>query len=323
MRDSAFTLNAFLGLGCPQEARAFFWWLLHASQLTHPYLQVLYRLDGGAEAPEVELPLAGYRGSLPVRVGNGAAAQLQLDVYGDLLQTAWLYVAHGNRLDRDTGRRLARMADVVCELWRKRDLGIWEVRSAPVHFTQSKIMCWVALDRACRLADMGEIGNNRVARWRAEAGAIREFVERHCWSERMGSYVRYAGSEELDASLLFAILMGFADPDGRRAHGTIDAIRRELGRGPFLYRYTGEDGLTGAEGAFLACSFWLVSALARVGREDEAAELMQDLLALANDVGLYAEEIAPESGAFLGNFPQGLVHLGLIDAAVELARARR
>ena len=155
VRDSAFTLDALLQLGCPSEAEAFFWWLLHASQLTHPRLQVLYRLDGGERAPERTLELDGYRGSRPVRVGNAAAAQTQLDIYGDLLQTALIYTEAGGRLDRETGRRLADIADLVCRIWRQPDSGIWEVRSRPLHFTHSKMMCWVALDRALRLCDAG------------------------------------------------------------------------------------------------------------------------------------------------------------------------
>ena len=157
VRDSAFTLEALLHLGCPGEAEAFFWWLLHASQLTHPHLQVLYRLDGGERASERTLELDGYRGSRPVRVGNDAAAQTQLDIYGDLLQTALIYVEAGGRLDRETGRRLAGIADLICRIWRQPDSGIWEVRSEPVQFTHSKMMCWVALDRALRLCETGHV----------------------------------------------------------------------------------------------------------------------------------------------------------------------
>ena len=321
VRDSAFLLDALVELGCGAEADAFFWWLMHASQLTHPRLQVLYRLNGGANAPERALPLEGYRCSAPVRVGNAAVDQLQLDIYGDLLQTAWLYARAGRDVDRDIGRRLAATADLVCDIWRSPDSGIWEVRSRPVHFTQSKMMCWVALDRATRLAAAGHIPDRHASRWRAEADAIRRFVEGRCFSERKGSYVRAAGGDELDASLLLGLLFGYIDPKSQQAHGTIDALRRELGRGPFLYRYTGEDGLAGSEGAFLTCSFWMVDALARAGRLDEAAATMEELLGMANDVGLYAEEINPTTGEMLGNFPQGLTHLALVNAAVSFAEA--
>jgi GH15 family glucan-1,4-alpha-glucosidase len=323
VRDSAFTVDALLRLGCPAEARAFFWWLLHATQLTSPRLNVLYRLDGGAEADERTLQLEGYRRSRPVRVGNAALEQRQLDVYGDLMQTAWLYADRTGALDADTGRRLAAIADLVCEIWRHRDAGIWEVRSEPAHFTQSKMMCWVALDRACRLAESGTIPGRNTARWRHEAGTIRRFVDERCWSERHGSYVRHAGGEELDASLLLGVLTGYSAAKDPRLQGTIEAVRRELGRGPLVLRYTGKDGLPAREGAFVTCSFWLVDALARTGRVDEAAETMEELLSLANDVGLYAEEIDPETRDFLGNMPQALVHLALIGAAATIAESAR
>ncbi len=321
VRDSAFTLNAFLQFACGPEAQAYFWWLMQASQLTHPRLRVLYRLDGGARAPERALPLDGHRGSRPVRIGNAAAGQLQLDTYGELLQTAWLYATTGHRIDRDVARRLARMADLVCRIWRQPDAGIWEVRSAPRHFTQSKMMCWVALDRARDLAGRGLIPGRHAGRWSAEAQAIQEFIETRCYSPRLGSYTRSADSEELDASLLLGVLLSYGDVATERWAGTIEAVRRELGDGPLVRRYSGEDGLAGSEGAFLACSFWLVEALARGGRVREAADLMDELVGLANDVGLYAEEIDAATGAQLGNLPQGLSHLALVSAAVAIEGA--
>jgi GH15 family glucan-1,4-alpha-glucosidase len=321
VRDSAFTLDALLQLGCPREAEAFFWWLLHASQLTHPRLQVLYRLDGGERAPERTLELNGYRGSRPVRVGNAAAAQIQLDIYGDLLQAALVYAEAGARLDRETGRRLAGIADLVCRIWRQPDSGIWEVRSRPGHFTHSKMMCWVALDRALRLSDAGQLPGRHASTWRREGLAIREFIETRCWSERLRSYTRQAGAEELDASLLLGVLFGYDALDPGRLAATVDALRRELGRGPLLSRYSGEDGLRGGEGAFLCCSFWLADALARIGRLDEATVLMGELIPLASDIGLYAEELDPYTTELLGNIPQGLVHLALINAAVSISKA--
>jgi GH15 family glucan-1,4-alpha-glucosidase len=310
-------------LGCPGEAESFFWWLLHASQLTRPRLQVLYRLDGGDEAPERELNLNGYRSSRPVRVGNGAAHQQQLDIYGDLMQTAWLYAEAGGGIDRETGRRLAGMADHICAIWREPDCGIWEVRGEPLHFTHSKMMCWVALDRAVRLAEAGRLPRGRLAGWSEEARTIHDFVERRCWSDELSTYVRSAGSTELDASLLLGALMAFPSDRDPQMTRTIDAVRKELGDGVLLYRYKGGDGLPGEEGAFLCCSFWLVDALARTGRLDEASDAMRELIGLANDVGLYAEEVDRESGEFLGNFPQGLVHLALINAAISMNRAGR
>jgi len=322
IRDSAFSVDAFLALGCPEETHAYFWWLMHATQLTFPRLRVLYRLDGGVRTSERELPLAGYRGSRPVRVGNGAAEQLQLDTYGELLQTAWLYARSGHRIDGDVAKRLAGLADVVCEMWRCPDAGIWEVRSDPRHFTQSKMMCCIALERAAALAERKILPAGGVERWRREAAAIREFVETRCYLARKRSYARAADGEDLDAAALLGLLHGYADPAGARGRGTIDAIARELGRGAFVERYSGADGLRGSEGAFLACSFWLCDALAQAGRVDEAGERFQSLVDAANDVGLYSEEIDPASGDFLGNLPQGLSHLALIRAAASIAAAQ-
>jgi GH15 family glucan-1,4-alpha-glucosidase len=321
VRDSAFTLGAFLGLGCAEDARAYFWWLMQASQLTHPRLRVLYRLDGGAHAPERTLPLNGYRASRPVRIGNAAATQLQLDTYGELLQTAWLYATSGHRIDSDIARRLAEMADLVCRIWRHPDAGIWEVRSRPRHFTQSKMMCWVALDRAGDLARRGLIPDRHAQRWAREAQSIRDFVETRCFSQLKRSYVRHPNSDEDDASLLLGLLLSYGDPRSGRWAGTIQAVRRELGNGPFVHRYSGEDGVEGPEGAFLTCSFWLVEALARSGRVEDAVELMDQLVGLSNDVGLYSEEIEPATGTFLGNLPQGLSHLALISAALAVTQA--
>jgi GH15 family glucan-1,4-alpha-glucosidase len=316
-RDSAFTLEALVALGCAGEARAFFFWLLHASQLTHPRFQVLYRLDGRPEAEEKTLPLAGYRNSGPVRVGNGAVGQQQLDVYGEMLGAAATFAAFAAGLDRDHARRLSEVADYVCTTWEEPDAGIWELRDEPRHHTQSKMLCAVALARACELAAQGHLSSQHVERWQREHRRIREFVETRCYSESKASYVRSAGTEELDAALLLGVLAGYDDARAPRLVATVDAVRRELGRGPLVYRWKDEPG------AFLACSFWLVDAYARQGRLDEARTLMDELVRLANDLGLYAEEMDAESGEFLGNFPQGLTHLALINAAVSFARAEK
>jgi GH15 family glucan-1,4-alpha-glucosidase len=309
-----------LQLGYRQEAQALFWWFMQATARTEPRLQVLYRLDGGTETTERALPLSGYRGSRPVRIGNAAAGQTQMDVCGSLLETIWLY-ARGDqyRIDRDTGVVVGHIADFVCDHWSQPDAGIWEVRGELEHFTQSKVMCWVALDRALRLAEEGEVPRRHAGRWKREAAAIEAFVETRCWSERLRSYTRAADSEELDASLLMLSLVGYGDPRRRRMHGTIDAVSRALREGPFLKRYLARDGLPGDEGAFLNCSFWMVAALARAERLDEATSLMDELVAEGNDVGLYSEEIDRRTGEFLGNFPQALVHLSLIEAALTIA----
>ncbi|KUO15471.1 glycoside hydrolase family 15 protein [Streptomyces dysideae] len=320
VRDSAFTLAAFLRLGCPAEAHAYFWWLMHASQLTHPRLQVLYRLDGGAHTTERTLPWEGYRGSSPVRIGNAAAHQTQLDTYGELMQTAWLHAQTAGRLDADVARRLAELADLVCATWQDPDSGIWEVRSTPRHFTQSKMMCWVALDRAAHLAERRWIPDRHLDRWYSAREEIATFIETGCVSPRRNCYVRSAGSEDLDAAVLLGHLYGY-DGDVQRMRATIKAVGQELRHGPFVDRYSGEDGLIGPEGAFLACSFWLAESLARTGQLTQATELMDDLVHLANDVGLYSEEIDAATGDFLGNLPQGLSHLALISAACAIDAA--
>ena len=312
IRDSSFALDAFLRVGLRAHAHASFTWLLHATEHTHPRLQPIYRISGEARLQEEQLPLHGYRGSGPVKVGNSAADQLQLGNYGDLLETTWLYVREGHRLDPETGARIADIADLVCEVWHNDDTGIWELSGKQRPYTISKMACWLALDRTCRLVHAQQVPDRHIERWQEEMAAIRTFIDRKCWSEEKCSYTVYAGSDELDASTLLAARIGFIDPTGERMNGTIAAVRRELGHGPLLYRYT---GMQDKEGAFLACSFWMVEALALAGRLEEAADLMDDLVACANDVGLYSEEMDPDSGEMLGNFPQGLTHLALVNAA--------
>lgn len=320
IRDAAFTLSVFLHLGFPKEAESFFWWLMQASQLTHPRLDVLYRLDGGVRTSERELSFEGYLDSRPVRVGNAAGEQSQLDIYGDLLQTAWAYTSAGQGIDPEIAGRLSETADLVCDIWHDPDSGIWEVRSEPLHFTQSKMMSWVALDRAIRLAEAGLI-HAPTERWSIQRDAIGDFIESRCWSEERSSYARSAGSDELDAAVLLGALFGYRDPADPRMSSTIDAIGHHLGEGPFIKRYSGEDGVGGPEGAFLPCSFWFVEALARGGRRSRAVALMDELVSFANDVGLYSEEIDPENGDFLGNFPQALTHLSFISAALAIEDA--
>jgi GH15 family glucan-1,4-alpha-glucosidase len=323
LRDASWTLDAFIRLGLDAEAHAFFWWLMHASRLTQPRLQVLYKVDGSTHTKEHDLEnLDGYRGSKPVRVGNGAAGQVQLDIYGSLLDAIALYVDEVGHLDGETGRDVAKIADYVAKHWRDKDSGIWEVRAITAHFIQSKGLCWVALDRACSLAKRGFIPDH-AERWRQAADEIREFVSERGWDDDRGSYVRAPDMKELDASLLTLAILGYDLPETERLKRTVAALERELRTGPFVYRYRGEDGVGGKEGAFLTCSFWLADAFARQGRLDEARSLMEELIGVANDVGLYSEEIDPESGEFLGNFPQGLTHLALINAAISIRDAEQ
>jgi GH15 family glucan-1,4-alpha-glucosidase len=247
---------------------------------------------------------------------------VQLDVYGAVLESIWLYAEQVGRIDGDTSKEIAKIADYVAKHWRDPDNGIWEVRAERTHFTQSKALCWVALDRACRLAERGIIPD-RTDSWRKVADEIRSFVDAESWDEERKSYVRAPDLRELDASLLTMAILGFEDPTDERLRGTVAAVERELREGPFVYRYRGVDGVPGEEGAFLTCSFWLVDALARQGRLDDARRLMDELLGLANDVGLYSEEVDPQSSEFLGNFPQGLTHLALVNAAVSVANAEQ
>jgi GH15 family glucan-1,4-alpha-glucosidase len=284
-------------------------------------LNLMYRVDGSSDLTEETLDhFEGYRGSAPVRIGNGAGDQVQLDLYGAVLEAIALYARTAGRLDGDTGKEVAKIADYVAEHWHDPDNGIWEVRSETTHFTQSKALCWVALDRACELAGKGLVPD-RSDRWRAAADEVRSFVDDHGWDEERRTYVRASDMRELDACLLTLALLGYDDPRGDRIAGTIEAIERNLSDGPCVYRYLGEDGVPGEEGAFLTCSFWLADALAGAGRLDDANALMEELLELANDVGLYSEEIDPRTGEFLGNFPQGLTHLALVNAAVSIADA--
>ncbi|HEY7292170.1 MAG TPA: glycoside hydrolase family 15 protein [Vicinamibacterales bacterium] len=321
IRDSNFATAALLNLRCYDEAESLFWWFMNATSLTKPRLHVLYDLDGGPSSVEHTLPLSGYRKSRPVRVGNSAVGQTQHDIYGCLFETARLCSEGHRPLDPDIGEAFAEIADEVCAIWRKPDSGIWEVRNGPFHFTHSKVMCWVSLDRAVQLAERGEMPTRHIDDWRREAEAIRTYVDSECWSPRLRSYTRIANEDDVDASLLMLLFVGFDDPKSERLNRTIDAIQERLRRGDFVYRYLADDGVHGGEGCFMNCSFWLVGALARAGRVDEASTLMNALVARANDVGLYSEEVDPGTGAFLGNFPQALVHLALIDAAISIQKA--
>jgi GH15 family glucan-1,4-alpha-glucosidase len=314
VRDSSFTLDAFIALELHEEVHASVSWLIAALRRSQPDLHVFYSLEGDAPEGEAKLDAPGYRGSQPVRSGNGASAQRQLGIYGDLFDTMHRYVEAGHLLDATTADLLAGYAERAVSVWDQKDSGIWELGDLE-HYTISKIGCWVALDRAARLASAGQIPDDRMEVWRAEAEKIRAWVGEHCWSEGKRSYTFYAGTEDLDAAVLLAARTGF--DRGPRLASTIDAVRSELGTGPFLYRYSGMDA---EEGAFVACTFWLVDALVHTGRVDEARRLMDAAVTMTNDVGILSEQIDPGGGAFLGNLPQGLSHLSLINAAHTLHR---
>ncbi|NYD43713.1 glycoside hydrolase family 15 protein [Nocardioides panaciterrulae] len=320
-RDASIGVAAFLGAGLGDEARGFLWWLLHASRLQRPRLPVLLTLDG--RLPPAERSLRGWPGyaaSTPVRVGNGAADQHQLDGYGWVVDAAWVMVRAGHPLYSETWRAIRGFVDRVSERWSEPDAGIWEIRGDAVQHVHSKLMAWLAVDRGLRIAETHRLSDRRRRRWLAARDAIGVDVRAAGYSSALGSYTRSYGSPDLDAALLVLPLVGLEDPHSSRVRGTVDAIRERLSAGgPLLFRYPpGRDGLDGTEGAFLPCSFWLVRALACTGRRDEALRVFQDLLARASSLGLYAEEMDPTTGAHLGNFPQALTHAALVQAALAL-----
>jgi GH15 family glucan-1,4-alpha-glucosidase len=294
-------------------------WLLRAVRRTAPDIHVFYTLDG-QPAPADEQRVAampGYFRTTPVQVGNAAASQRQLGCYGHLMDAVCQYVRHGGQLDSATGAMLAELAGKVCDLWRQPDAGLWELGDYQ-HYTSSKLGCWVALDRAAWLAQHGQLPGWHASRWRSAAGEIHRWVDEHCWSSDRACYTMAAGSDQLDAAVLLAGRTGFCAGQPERLRSTISAIRRELGAGgPLLYRYS---GMRGKEGAFAACTFWLAEALAYTGQRDEGSAVFAEMLGYTNDVGLLSEEIDPEAGGLLGNFPQGLSHLALIVAAQAIAQ---
>jgi len=327
LRDASFTLRALFGVGYAEEGMAFLSWLLHATRLTHPELQVVYDVFGGTRIDEQELPhLAGYADSRPVRIGNGASGQFQLDVYGEVVDAAGRYAALGGRFDGDQKRQLVGIGEVVCARWREPDDGIWEPRGGRRHHTHSKVLAWVALNGLLGLDAAGCI-RVPVERFRREADAIRDVVDRQAWNPTAGSFTQVLDdpAAEPDASLLTLPLYGYLPATDPRMRATVRRIRRQLATGPLVHRYRHgvDDGLVGREGAFGICSFWLVEAMALAGEDEPATRLFEETLACANDLGLWAEEIDPTSGAALGNFPQALTHIGLINAALTLRDASR
>ncbi|QII04665.1 glycoside hydrolase family 15 protein [Rhodococcoides fascians A25f] len=314
VRDAAYTIRALQRFGLREEIHAAVAWLLKVIRSNDPLVNVFYtlggELPGGTEQPDVP----GWRGIGPVVNGNAAADQLQLMIFGDLFSIIRQYVDAGNILDAQTGRLLATIADEACDSWQRKDAGIWELEDEQ-HYTSSKLGCWQALDCAVHLAEAGEIPGIP-DRWKAEKECIRSYIETECWSDERQAYLAYPGADGLDASVLLAAEMDF--DRGERLSSTIDALVDELGAGPLMYRYS---GVAQEEATFVACAFWRVSALSCVGRDDEATALMDELVELSNDVGLYSEMIDASDGSFLGNFPQGLSHLALVNAALTIARS--
>ncbi|MEE1930675.1 glycoside hydrolase family 15 protein [Streptomyces sp. TRM 70351] len=330
LRDAAVTLSALLRTGYRDEAVAWRRWLLRTLGGDVHNLQIMYRLDGDPNMPEQLLGwLPGYEDSSPVRVGNEAVEQLQLDVPGEVIETLALAHEHGVARCESTEGLILKLVGYVREHWRKPDDGIWEVRGGRRHFTHSKIMCWVAVDRAVRLVEQGVLDADLDALVRLRDEIHAEVCER-AYDRARNTFTQAYGSAELDASLLLLPHTGFLPADDPRVVGTVDAVRRELAPdGVLVHRYltegpsVGRDGLPGGEGAFLLCSFWLVDALAHTGRLAEAEELFERLLALRSDLGLLAEEYDPVTGRQLGNFPQAYSLLGLVNTAVLLHNRRK
>jgi len=325
IRDASFTLYGLMRIGFTEEAYAFMRWLGARVLETEKdgSLQLMYSIEGEHEFPETTLDhLEGYRGSTPVRVGNAAYHQLQLDIYGELMDAIYLFNKYGAPIGYDAWVKIRQILNHVCDVWREPDEGIWEVRGGRRHFVYSKVMCWVALDRGLRLADKRSFPADR-ERWLENRDAIYEEVMKRGWNRERKAFVQSYESETLDASNLIMPLVFFVSPHDPRFLDTLEAVRRDLSWGSLVHRYNPEaspDGLEGEEGTFSMCTFWLVEALTRAGRVDEARLVFEKMLGYANHLGLYSEQVGA-SGEALGNFPQAFTHLGLISAAFNLDRA--
>jgi GH15 family glucan-1,4-alpha-glucosidase len=324
IRDGALTVQALTSLGHWQEAKELLHWMERVSEGSERQWrpQIMYGLHGETELDEFELShLEGYRGSRPVRIGNGAAKQTQHEVYGEVMITVYELFRRGIAPGERVSRLVRRMADLVCTIWQQPDHGIWEVRGEPQHFTYSKVMLWVSLDRAIRLAQTYGIGGD-TSTWAYHRDLIRNEVLRNGYDESRKAFVSAFGGKELDAANLRLPLLEFLPAGDKRIQGTIDRTLEELTHKGLVYRYLWDDGLPGKEGAFGLCTFWLVDALALSGRIDEAGEVFEGIAGRVNHAGLLSEQIEPSSGVFLGNFPQAFTHIGLIDSLLYLAHAQ-
>ncbi len=322
LRDAGMALRSLQDLGFHTEAMNFWDWLESLSLDDEKPLQTVYTVEGDEQLPERQLDhLEGYLGSKPVRVGNGAARQFQLDRFGHLFEAAYLCITDMREPHPDLAAVLERLADRVCRQWTDPDHGLWEIGAERRQYTHSKLACWVALDRALRLAEDDWLNGDR-ARWRKHRRQLRVVVEQRGFNREIGAFTQTLDGESLDASSLMIPLVGFLPASDPRVQSTVARIRRDLtGEGGLVRRYRTGDGLPGEDGAFVMCSFWLVSVLAESGQLEEARRIFEHVCSHANDLGLLAEEISPDDGRLLGNFPQGFSHLSLIEAARRLHRA--
>jgi GH15 family glucan-1,4-alpha-glucosidase len=325
IRDASFLVYAMMRIGHMGEARAFMAWIEARCGELNPdgSLRVMYGLDGRHELPEETLPgLEGYRGSAPVRIGNGAAGQLQLDIYGELMDSVYLYNKYGEPISYGLWRDMVRLVNWVCRHWREPDEGIWEVRGGRKEFVHSRLMCWVAVDRALRIARQRSFPAP-VAEWRQVRDAIYQDIMESFWDPERRIFTQYKGCQEVGASVLLMPLVKFIGPRDPMWLSTLCAVERELVDDSLVYRYkigdSPVDGLQGREGTFSMCTFWLVECLSRSGDLQKARFFFEKMLGYANHVGLYGEELGP-SGEHLGNFPQAFTHLSLISAAYDLDR---
>ncbi len=323
IRDSAFILRAFFKAGYIDEGTAYFDWILQQVMTKNPdnpgLLQVLYGIRGETDLKETELPLRGYRDSRPVRTGNEAADQFQLDIYGSLIDAAYVYQHAGGVITVTEWEKLKELVDFVYKNWKKPDSGVWEARNEPKQYTYSKVWAWVALDRGIRLAEMLRI-DSHAHKWEIERDAVRDFIFRECMHPAGLHFVSYSGGMDIDASLLVMPEVGFLDAKHPLYKATSERIFSELKAGeyPLIYRYLNDDGVGGEEGAFLLPSFWHVEALCMAGDLPGARMAFEKLLRLTGPTGLMGEEIHPQTGEILGNFPQGFSHLGLVNAAFRI-----
>ena len=324
LRDTAFTLLVLMQAGYVDEAVAWRQWLLRAAAGAPDQIQMIYGLEGERRIPEWMADwLPGYEGSLPVRVGNAAAGQFQLDVFGEVAAALLRAPEAQDDIRVSAARLQASLINHLCDVWREPDEGIWETRGGRKHFTHSKVMAWVALDRAIEFHERFD-GDGDVKRWKRERYRIHREVCEKGFNKRLNSFVQSYGSRELDASCLRIVLVGFLPPDDPRIRGTVEAIEKHLMRDGLVLRYntrTTEDGVRGDEGVFLACSFWMVTNLWLIGRREDAKDLYGRLLALRNEVGLLSEEYDPKKRRMLGNFPQALSHIALVHAAFAISGA--